>query len=86
MSGLRSVRYSNARDRHKIESEYRRRFGIRMPTVIVLKWSIQFQSVQFWGGRGHCVEKANFLQNEQMGEKFKRSYTRQIPFIFPLGS
>jgi hypothetical protein len=27
------VRYSNDRDWHKIESEYRRQFGIRMLTV-----------------------------------------------------
>jgi hypothetical protein len=33
MSGFRSVRYSNARDRHKMQFEYRRRFGIRMLTV-----------------------------------------------------
>ncbi len=33
MSGFRSVRYSNGRDWHKIEFEYRPRFGIRMLTV-----------------------------------------------------
>jgi hypothetical protein len=33
MSGFRSVRLSNVRDWHKIESEYRPRFGIRWPTV-----------------------------------------------------
>jgi hypothetical protein len=32
-SGLQMVRYSNAWDLHKIESEYRRWFGIRMLTV-----------------------------------------------------
>jgi hypothetical protein len=33
MSGFRSVRYSNARDWHKIEFEYRRQFGIWKLTV-----------------------------------------------------
>jgi hypothetical protein len=40
------VRISNGRDWHKIESEYQRRFGIRMPTVfkssLVIKWSKTF--------------------------------------------
>ncbi len=34
MSGFQSVRYSNARDRHKMQFEYRRRFGIQMLTVV----------------------------------------------------
>jgi hypothetical protein len=33
MSGFQMVRISNGRDWHKIQSEYRQRFGIRMPTV-----------------------------------------------------
>jgi hypothetical protein len=35
LSGFQMVRYSNARDRHKIQFEYRRRFGIRMLTVYI---------------------------------------------------
>ncbi len=34
MSGFQMVRISNGRDRHKIQSENRPRFGIRMPTVL----------------------------------------------------
>ena len=34
MSGFRMVRYSNARDWHKIQSEYRPRFGIWWVTVM----------------------------------------------------
>jgi hypothetical protein len=37
MSGFQMVQYSNARDRHKIESEYQRRFGIRMLTVFDIR-------------------------------------------------
>ncbi len=36
MSGFRSVRISNGRDWHKIQSEYRPRFGIRWPTVVTV--------------------------------------------------
>jgi hypothetical protein len=36
MSGFQMVRFSDARDRHNIQSENRPRVGIRMLTVIFL--------------------------------------------------
>jgi hypothetical protein len=35
LSDFWSVQYSNVRDWHKIESEYRPLFGIRWPTIII---------------------------------------------------
>jgi hypothetical protein len=50
-SGFQMVWYSNARDRHKIESEYRQRFGIRMYTVF--KW-FQYSDVRY--SDPHCTK------------------------------
>jgi hypothetical protein len=44
MSGFRMVRYSNAPDWHKIQSEYRPRFGIQWVTVfkyLTQNWMVQ---------------------------------------------
>jgi hypothetical protein len=39
LSGFQMVWISNVQDWHKIESEYRPRFGIRWPTVLFSLWN-----------------------------------------------
>jgi hypothetical protein len=57
MSSFRMVRYSNARDWHKIQSEYRQRLGIRWVTVDT-ELEIVFSA--FWLTQKTCTSSVKY--------------------------